>query len=127
MAVFCLLSPIKKVVFQLAHNIEHAIVQDNNHNPPHQHATITTHHHSNEVSTHHSHRALTFLKLVFNSNDQQPEHFKSDEKYNTDKQLSQTYYPTLASTTSTDTVHNWWYLEKKYSSQRDLFKQPPQL
>ncbi|AWH73348.1 hypothetical protein DCS32_03985 [Dokdonia sp. Dokd-P16] len=127
MAVFCLLSPIKKVVFQLAHNIEHAIAQDNDHNPPHQHETIATHHHSNEVSTHHSHRALSFLKLVFNSNDQQSEQSKSDEKYNTDKQLSQTHYPTLVSATSTEAVQNWWYLEKKYTSQRDLFIKPPRL
>ncbi|WP_298329291.1 hypothetical protein [uncultured Dokdonia sp.] len=127
MAVFCLLSPVQKVVFQLAHNIEHAIAQDNHHNPPHHHETPASNHHENDVATHHSHRVLTFLKLVFNDNDQQPEHFKSDEKYNTDKQLSQTYYPTLASTTPIEIVHNWWYLEKKYTSQRDLVIQPPRL
>ena len=127
MAVFCLLSPLQKVVFQLVHNIEHAIVQDSHHNPPHHHETTTTHHHSNVVATHHSHRALTFLKLVFNNNDQQPDHFKSDEKYNTDKQLSQTYFPNLTTTTSIEAVNNWWYLEKKYNSQRDLFIQPPRL
>ena len=126
MAVFCLLSPIQKVVLQLAHNIEHAIDQDSHHNPPHHHESKITAHHSTDATPQHSHRALAFLKLVFNNN-QQPESILGDEKYNTDKQLSHTYYPNLVTTTHIETVNNWWYLEKKYTSQRDLFIQPPRL
>jgi len=114
------------MVFQLAHNIEHAIAQDKDHNPPHQHETINTHHHNNDVSTHHSHRALTFLKVVFNSNDQQPEPFQSDEKYNTDKQLSHTYHLNPVTTAPLENVGDWWYIEKEYTSQIDLITQPPQ-
>ena len=122
-AILCFLSPIQKVVYQLVHNIEHAIEQSNSHMSHHHTKTVTTHHHDH-VLPQHRHQALSLLKVIFNHDDQ-PETLVNKEKYNTDKQLSNQAYTAIDPVFSTELKNNWHYLESPYTSPRDLPLQPP--